>query len=150
MPGAYDDAHFMAQAVRLALAQVGRTGENPAVGCVIAREGVVLSEGATGDGGRPHAEEIALAALGGRAPGATAYVTLEPCLERSDGSPSCSQRLIAAGVSRIVWAFADPHPKGAGGLARLAQAGLVCEAHPVMEAREALYGDFFRRVSGQG
>ncbi len=102
-----DEAH-MRRAIELASGQVGRTGDNPAVGCVIVSEGRVVGEGATGDGGRPHGEEVALAAAGAAARGATAYVTLEPCAERSSGAPSCSELLGAAGVVRVVAACADP------------------------------------------
>lgn len=125
--GRYRDALFMAYAARLARAQTGRTGTNPAVGCVIVLGDTVLAAAATADGGRPHAEETALAALAGRADGATAYVTLEPCRERSDGSPGCSQRLVDAGVIRVVFAMTDPHPKGAGGLERLRAHGVTCD-----------------------
>ena len=74
----------MRRALDLAELQHGRTGVNPSVGCVILdRDGNKLSEAATGDGGRPHAEQIALASIAvGAAVGGTAYVTLEPCRQR--------------------------------------------------------------------
>ena len=101
-----DDA-FMRRAIELARLQHGRTGKNPSVGCVlVGTDGVILSEAATGDGGRPHAEQIALSALpDDAARGATAYVTLEPCHTRSTDEPSCSQRLVDAGIHRAaaVW-----------------------------------------------
>ncbi|RYF88516.1 MAG: riboflavin biosynthesis protein RibD, partial [Caulobacteraceae bacterium] len=101
-----DETH-MRRAIALAEAQLGRTAPNPAVGCVIVRDDLVVGEGATGDGGRPHAEELALSQAGNKAKGATAYVTLEPCGERSGGGASCSSLLIAHGVSRVVVASAD-------------------------------------------
>lgn len=140
------DLAFMARALALALAQQGRTAPNPAVGCVLVRDGVVIAEAATGDGGRPHAEETALALAGEGALGAVAYVTLEPCGARSSGAAGCSARLIAAGVARVVCAVADPHPQGAGGFVRLEEAGvpvLVGVGEP--EAR-GLYEAFFHRV----
>ena len=112
----------MARALALAQAQLGRTSPNPSVGCVIVSNDAVVGEGATGDGGRPHAEEIALAAARDRVRGATAYVTLEPCNQRSGGSSSCSQLLLAAGVVRVVIACDDPHPLGAHGATRLSDA----------------------------
>lgn len=116
----------MRRALALAAAGVGRTGENPAVGCVIVRDGVVLGEARTGDGGRPHAEEQALAGIDAR--GATAYVTLEPCAQRSAGGTACSDLLLRAGVARVVVSAADPHPLANGaGLARLRAAGVVVE-----------------------
>lgn len=116
---------FMRRAIELARAQLGRTWPNPPVGCVLVRDGAVIAEAATGDGGRPHAEEAALAVAGAAARGATAYVTLEPCGERSSGAASCSQRLIEAGVARVVYACADPSPYASHkGVARMKDAGL--------------------------
>jgi diaminohydroxyphosphoribosylaminopyrimidine deaminase/5-amino-6-(5-phosphoribosylamino)uracil reductase len=108
------DEDYMRVAIALARAQVGRTGDNPAVGCVIVRDGRIVGEGATGEGGRPHAEELALHAAGAQARGATAYVTLEPCAERSSGAASCSSLLGAAGVARVFAACADPSIFAAG------------------------------------
>ena len=141
----------MGRALALAASGYGRTGENPSVGCVICnREGVPIAEARTGDGGRPHAEEVALDKAGEAARGGTAYVTLEPCRERTSGAPSCSERLIAAGLHRIVVAIRDEHPKGAGGLDRLASAGLAIEVGLKARAAHALYRDFFEHAkSGQ-
>src|SRR5512139_2210242 len=109
-----DDETHMRRAIELAGTNLGRTAENPAVGCVVVRDGRVVGEGATGEGGRPHAEEVALDQAGEAARGAVAYVTLEPCGERSTGAASCSQRLVAAGVSRVMVACADSSPYAAG------------------------------------
>jgi diaminohydroxyphosphoribosylaminopyrimidine deaminase/5-amino-6-(5-phosphoribosylamino)uracil reductase len=140
------DETFMARALALAKGQAGRTRPNPSVGCVLTRGLQVIGQGVTGDGGRPHAEEIALAEAGD-ARGACAYVTLEPCGARSSGAPGCSQRLIEAGVARVVCAIADPHPHGAGGFLRLEEAGIpvlvgVGEAQALL-----LYAPFFHRVA---
>jgi len=119
---------LMQQALRLGLAQMGRTWPNPAVGCVIVKDGVVIAEGATGDGGRPHAEESALDKAGMAATGATAYVTLEPCGQRSNGGCSCSRRLVEAGVARVVYACDDPSPFASHiGVGRMTAAGIVIE-----------------------
>lgn len=137
------DEEAMRRAIALARPQVGRTGENPAVGCVILKDGRVLGEAATGDGGRPHAEELALAQAGEAARGATAFVTLEPCAERSSGAASCSERLAAAGISRVVVACADPSVFAAGGgAARLRAAGIVFD-QGLLEAEAApLYASY--------
>lgn len=112
----------------IALARPGRTWPNPPVGCVIVKDGKIIAEGATGDGGRPHAEEVALDVAGASAEGATAYVTLEPCGERSTGACSCSQRLIDAKVARVVYACADPSPYASHkGPQRLKEAGITVE-----------------------
>jgi len=134
----------MQRALALAAALAGRTGENPAVGCVLVREGRVISEGATAEGGRPHAEEMALDGVEER--GATAYVTLEPCAERTSGELSCAARLIAAGVTRVVIATRDPHPKGAG-LAMLEAAGVAVEIGLCEAEARAVNADFLQRWS---
>lgn len=135
----------MRRAICLARAQHGRTGDNPAVGCVIVdRGGRVLSEGATADGGRPHAEQLALDGLKGDvARGATAYVTLEPCRERSTGEDACSRRLIEAGVEKVFISVMDRHPRGSGGKAALEAAGIEVETGLLEEKAARLYQDFF-------
>ena len=136
----------MRRAIALAASQVGRTGDNPAVGCVLVKNGAVIGEGATGDGGRPHAEETALAAAGEAAAGAIAYVTLEPCAERSNGDPSCSERLAAAGVMRVVTACEDASALAAGrGGERLGQAGVVVETGLLRDEALTLYEGYTPR-----
>lgn len=133
----------MRRAIDLARAQLGRTGDNPAVGCVVARDGEVVGEGATGDGGRPHGEEVALAAAAEAARGATAYVTLEPCAERSAGGVSCTDRLIAAGVARVVVACADPSVFAGGrGASRLQAAGILLDRGLLTQEAAALYAAY--------
>jgi diaminohydroxyphosphoribosylaminopyrimidine deaminase/5-amino-6-(5-phosphoribosylamino)uracil reductase len=138
----FDEA-MMRRAIALARARLGQTQPNPAVGCVLVKDGQVIAEAATGEGGRPHAEEQALAAAGQAARGAAAYVTMEPCGRRSSGGPSCSERLIAAGVARVVIACDNPDPLSAGtGVRRMAAAaipltlGLLAD-----EAQAALYSE---------
>ncbi|MHA7898460.1 MAG: bifunctional diaminohydroxyphosphoribosylaminopyrimidine deaminase/5-amino-6-(5-phosphoribosylamino)uracil reductase RibD [Henriciella sp.] len=135
----------MRRALDLARLQAGRTGSNPSVGCVILdRDGQRLSEAATGDGGRPHAEELALHKLPiGAAAGGIAYVTLEPCRERSNGSASCSQRLLDAGLAKVIIATRDPHPLGSGGITRLKEAGIHVELGLLKAQADELYEDFF-------
>jgi diaminohydroxyphosphoribosylaminopyrimidine deaminase/5-amino-6-(5-phosphoribosylamino)uracil reductase len=140
------DERLMRRAIELARVALGTTGDNPAVGCVIARGDVVLAEGATAPGGRPHAEEQALSLVGQAARGATAYVTLEPCAERSSGALSCSQLLIAAGVARVVIAAGDPSPKAAGrGDQRLRGAGITVETGFLADEADPLYAEYRRR-----
>ena len=145
------DAAFKARALALAEAARGRTGDNPAVGCVIVRDDAVVGAGVTGDGGRPHAEETALLQAGEAAAGATAYVTLEPCARRSAGTPSCADLLIAAGVARVVIATRDPHPLAAGaGLARMQQAGIVVEIGLMDGEARTVNAEFLARWSAGG
>ncbi len=118
----------MRRAIALARAQMGRTWPNPSVGCVLVKDGAIIGEGATGDGGRPHAEEMAIDRAG-EAIGATAYVTLEPCGQRSTGATSCSQRLIDAGVAKVIYACDDPSPFASrAGPERMATAGIIVES----------------------
>ncbi len=138
------DITFMQRALERAATGVGRTGENPSVGCVIVRDGAIIAEARTADGGRPHAEEQAVALADAR--GATAYVTLEPCAKRSNGSASCADRLIDAGVVRVVIAADDPHPFAAGaGVDRLRAARVLVEIGLLVEEARAQNADFFAR-----
>ena len=120
------DNEHMQRAIAVALPNVGKTAPNPCVGCVIVKDGTVIAEACTGEGGRPHAEEQALQGVDAR--GATAYVTLEPCGARSAGGLSCSELLLTAGVSRVVVACEDASPFASGqGAERLRAAGISVE-----------------------
>jgi diaminohydroxyphosphoribosylaminopyrimidine deaminase/5-amino-6-(5-phosphoribosylamino)uracil reductase len=113
---------------------------------VIAVGGAIVGEGATADGGRPHAEERALAQAGDSARGATAYVTLEPCAHRSNGGVSCSDLLIQAHIVRVVIAARDPHPMAAGvGIERLRAAGIAVEIGLAEADSRAQNADFFAK-----
>jgi pyrimidine deaminase RibD-like protein len=139
------DRRLMGRALALARLNQGLTGVNPSVGCLILdADGHVAGEGVTGPGGRPHAEEIALDEAGGRARGGTAYVTLEPCRERSSGAPSCSAKLVSAGIARVVVAAEDPHPVARDGLRVLREAGVRVEVGPCRSRAAHLYRWFFR------
>lgn len=140
-----DSAH-MKRALELAAPGVGRTGNNPSVGCVIVAGGVIVGEGATAVGGRPHAEELALAQAGEAARAADVYLTLEPCAHRSAGGVACADLLIGAAVARVVIAAGDPHPYAAGvGIERLRAAGVRVEVG-VMEAETRRQNaDFFAK-----
>jgi diaminohydroxyphosphoribosylaminopyrimidine deaminase / 5-amino-6-(5-phosphoribosylamino)uracil reductase len=119
---------MMRAALALARRSLGRTWPNPAVGCVIVREGRVIARGRTRDGGRPHAEADAIAQAGGRClNGSTVYVTLEPCSHHGR-TPPCADALVGAGVARVVSAMEDPDPRVKGeGHARLKAAGIEVE-----------------------
>lgn len=137
------DREMMSRAVELARARVGLTAQNPAVGCVLVRDGVIVGEAATAEGGSPHAEEQAIDQAGVRARGSTAYVTLEPCAARSAGSASCSERLRDAGVVRVVVACADASTLASGrGIARLAEAGIAVETGLLEPIAQELYRNY--------
>ncbi|MBN2751179.1 MAG: bifunctional diaminohydroxyphosphoribosylaminopyrimidine deaminase/5-amino-6-(5-phosphoribosylamino)uracil reductase RibD, partial [Rhodospirillaceae bacterium] len=90
------DHRFMRHALTLARRGLGRVWPNPAVGCVLVKDSVVVGEGWTQPGGRPHAERVALDHVGAAARGTTAYVSLEPCSHYGK-TPPCADALIAAG-----------------------------------------------------
>lgn len=146
MSAKQSDEAFMAQALDLARARLGHVAPNPAVGCLIVSHGKVIASGATGDGGRPHAEEIALQAAGDAAEGATAYVSLEPCNARSAGTKSCAQLLVEAGIARVVIACEDPNPPAAHGVSRLGAGGAEVRIGVLRAEAEALNRGFFKRV----
>lgn len=121
------DSVFMTRAARLGHRALGTTAENPPVGCVIVKDGVIVGLGWTQPGGRPHAEVAALRMAGPAAAGATAYVTLEPCAHFGR-TPPCAEALVKAGIVRVVAAVEDPDPRvSGGGFAILRQAGLKVE-----------------------
>lgn len=145
MNTALDDQHFLNHAIRIAARGLGRTAPNPSVGCVLVKEGQVIAAARTADGGRPHAEALALAAVGNAARGATAYVSLEPCAHHGQ-TPPCAEALIAAGVARVVIGAVDPDPRVSGrGMAMLRAAGMIVDIVPTSQAAHNLRG-FFRRV----
>lgn len=131
----------MRRALALAERGRGRTSPNPLVGCVIVREGVVLGEGWHERAGEAHAEVRALQQAG-EARGATVYVTLEPCAHQGR-TPPCSEALIAAGVSRVVFAAHDPNPLASGGAARLAAAGIAVQGGVLKDEAERQNEAFF-------
>ena len=145
------DAGHMRHALALARRALGNAAPNPAVGCVLVREGRVIGRGHTRPGGRPHAEAVALgqATLRDRnaARGATAYVSLEPCSHHG-ATPPCADALIGAGVARVVSALEDPDPRVSGaGHARLAAAGIAVEQGLLAEEARQLNLGFILAVT---
>ena len=120
-------SEYMRRAIALAWQGWGRVAPNPMVGCVIVRDGVVVGEGWHTGYGLPHAEVEALRAAGERARGATAFVSLEPC-SHTGKTPPCTEALISAGVSRVVFGASDPNPKARGGGEVLREAGVEVES----------------------
>ncbi len=141
---------MMRAALALARRSLGRTWPNPAVGCVIVRDGRVIARGRTQDGGRPHGEADAIAHATESLKGATAYVTLEPCSHLGK-SPPCAEALISAGVAKVVSAMEDPYPEVNGrGHAMLKAAGIVVEVgEGAREAAEINAGFLLRVKEGR-
>jgi len=140
------DIRFMEMAIALGARGLGRVWPNPAVGCVLVREGVIVGRGWTQPGGRPHAEVMALAEAGARARGAVAYVSLEPCAHQGV-TPPCTGALIGAGVARVVGALTDPDPRVAGrGFELLRAAGIAVEEGVCAARARAMQAGFLSRV----
>ncbi len=134
----------MRRALELARATVGLASPNPQVGCVLVRDGEIVGEGAHIYDERDHAEIVALKQAGGRARGATAYVTLEPCSHHGRTGP-CAVALALAGVARVVAATVDPNPQVSGeGIQRLREAGVAVTVG-VLEREARAVNDAFAR-----
>jgi diaminohydroxyphosphoribosylaminopyrimidine deaminase / 5-amino-6-(5-phosphoribosylamino)uracil reductase len=148
------DERFMRLAVALGSRHLGMTWPNPSVGAVLVDESgetpVIIAQGITQAGGRPHAERMALEAAGERARGATLYVTLEPCATRSSRShgPSCTDLIVSAGIGRLVVSVADPSPHAAGqGPERFGLAGIPMKVGCLAEEGARLHRGHITRVT---
>ena len=142
------DRRWMALALALAERGLGAVWPNPAVGCVLVRDGRVVGRGWTQPGGRPHAEAEALRRAGAAARGAVAYVSLEPCDHEGRGPP-CASALAAAGIARCAYALEDPDPRVSGaGAARLRAAGVETVAGVRGDEAAELNRGFLLRVTG--
>ncbi|MDO6746203.1 bifunctional diaminohydroxyphosphoribosylaminopyrimidine deaminase/5-amino-6-(5-phosphoribosylamino)uracil reductase RibD [Gilvimarinus sp. 1_MG-2023] len=156
-----NDSVYMAEALSLARRGIYTVTPNPAVGCVLVRDGQVIGRGWHQRAGDHHAEINAMrdaCSQAGLAPdslsaraaacrGATCYVTLEPCSHTGRTGP-CAQAIIDAGIARVVYAMEDPNPQVAGrGLELIAEAGIPV-AGPVLEDEAlALNRGFVRRMT---
>ncbi len=120
-----DDDRFMRRALELARRGWGTTHPNPMVGALVVEDGEVVAEGFHEKAGEPHAEINALRALGRKpGPGATLYVTLEPCCTHGR-TPPCTEAIVDAGISRVVVGATDPNPAHCGKGFELLRAGGV-------------------------
>lgn len=141
------DINHMKRALSLARKGVGKTSPNPAVGCVIVKDGVIVGEGWHQKAGTPHAEVHALQQAGAKARDADVYVTLEPCCH-SGKTPPCSSALIAAGVKRVVAAMADPNPLvSGGGLQALHETGIITECGLLENEARTLNRPFIKHIT---
>ena len=140
---------FMAHALRIAEHGLLTSAPNPAIGCVIVKEGLIIGEGFTQPPGGNHAEIQALhdaREKGHEVRGATAYVTLEPC-SHFGRTPPCVDALILAGLGKVVAAMEDPNPQVAGkGFERLRAAGIIVESGVLTDQARELNIGFFSRM----
>jgi diaminohydroxyphosphoribosylaminopyrimidine deaminase / 5-amino-6-(5-phosphoribosylamino)uracil reductase len=146
------DRAFMTRALELAAQGMFTAAPNPRVGCVIVKDGVVIGEGWHEQAGLPHAEVNALAdarARGHDPAAATLYVTLEPC-NHTGRTPPCTQAVLAAGITRVVAAMADPNPAAARGAEWLLAAGVAVDIGLMEdEARDLNIGFVSRMTRGR-
>lgn len=147
------DSLLLQRAVELAEGGVFSVTSNPRVGCLIEKDGQILGRGLHLRGGDAHAEVNALRdvhACHGDIDlvGATAYVSLEPCCH-AGRTGACTDALITAGITRVVVAMLDPHPKVAGdGVAALRAAGVQVDVAPSVQAERLNYGHRKRMLHG--
>jgi diaminohydroxyphosphoribosylaminopyrimidine deaminase/5-amino-6-(5-phosphoribosylamino)uracil reductase len=139
-----DHEAYMRRALGLAERGRGLCSPNPVVGALVVRDGHVVGEGWHEGPGTPHAEAAALAHAGGRARGATLYVTLEPC-DHQGRTPPCTRAILEAGVATVVAATVDPNPVVDGrGFARLRASGLEIVT-PVLPDEAARQNEAFAK-----
>src|SRR5438067_1378647 len=137
---------FMRRALDLARNGWGQTAPNPMVGAVVVRDGHIVGEGFHVRYGEPHAEVVALRAAGDRARGATLYVSLEPCRHHGK-TPPCTDVILAAGVTRVVFAIADPTETAGGGAALLRAKGVDVERGVLQADARELNAAFFHAAT---
>ncbi len=123
------------RALELAARRAGRGYPNPRIGAVVlGPDGAVVGEGVSEPAGGPHAEVVALHAAGEAARGGTLFVTMEPCAHHGR-TPPCVERILEAGVARVVAGCADPNAEAGGGADRLRASGVDVELLDLPEAR---------------
>ena len=125
---------FLHRALDLAERGRGTTHPNPVVGAVVVRDGDVVGEGWTEPPPGRHGEIVALDEAGENARGSTLYLTMEPCTHHGR-TPPCVDRVLAAGVARVVAGSLDPNPKASGGLERLRAEGVEVELVDSFDSR---------------
>lgn len=142
-----DDTRYMRAALSLAHRALGRAAPNPAVGCLIVKDGIIVGRGWTGEGGRPHAESRALEQAGKAAKDACAYITFEPCAHQGETGP-CAEALIKAGIRRAVVGCIDPDSRVSGkGIKMLEAAGIEVVTGVLEDESRALNAGFISTLT---
>ncbi len=141
------DRRYMKRALALAEKGMGAASPNPSVGCVVVKAGKMIGKGYHEYALLDHAEVHALRESAGQARDATAYVTLEPCSHQGR-TPPCADRLIEAGITRVVVARIDPNPRVSGqGIDRLRSAGIQVDVGLMAEEAGRIIEAFACRIT---
>ena len=135
-----DHTVAMQRAITLSEKGLGKCAPNPIVGAVIIdKDGKVIGEGFHDRmSSKDHAEVVAINNAGARTKGATMVVTLEPCNHLGQTGP-CTQAIIDAGITSVVYAVSDPNPQASGGQAKLKAAGINVVSNVL--SKEAAYAN---------
>lgn len=142
-----DDLRYLETALALAAKGRGRCTPNPMVGAVIVKNGRIAGRGFHKKAGELHAEALALERAGNKARGATLYLNLEPCSHHGR-TPPCADRIIEAGITRVVCSMEDPNPLvGGRGFSRLLDAGIDVETGLLEEKARRLNEVFSVNIS---
>jgi diaminohydroxyphosphoribosylaminopyrimidine deaminase/5-amino-6-(5-phosphoribosylamino)uracil reductase len=145
---AHDAQAFMRRALDLAREGWGQTAPNPMVGAVVVKDGRIVAEGFHARFGADHAEAVALRRAGENANGATLYVTLEPC--RHYGKmPPCTDAILEAGITKVVYAAPDPTAIAGGGSAVLKASFVEVEAGLLEKDARELNAPFFHAATSE-
>ena len=136
-----EDKKFLKLALNLARRNVGLTGKNPSVGCVITFRDIILGRGNTQPGGRPHAEIMAIKQASEhylfkknrKINDINVYITLEPCAHETT-SPSCAKEIVKFGANRVIYLATDPDIRTNGkGKLLMEEAGITCIESSIYE-----------------
>jgi len=142
------DTDYMQMALELAVKGLGNVEPNPAVGCVIVKDGQVIGQGFHERFGGPHGEINALTDCHNNEhdpAGATMYVTLEPC-SHAGKTPPCSQAVIEAGINKIFVASEDPTQLAGGGIEQLKESGVEVNIGLCRDEAEHLNAPFYKHA----
>ena len=145
----FDHKKWMKYAILEALRAKGSTGKNPPVGCVIVKNGNLLSSGRTSSSGRPHAEQNAINNVKNKKDliGSTIYLTLEPCAHKNNTGLSCAELICKIGVSEAFISCIDMDPRTFNkGIDIIKRNNIKVTLNFMKEESLFLYDGFFSRI----